>query len=56
MELELPAFAQCAHCKEWFPIEKLVMLSVYGLEPKLSCVHCLLYFLGEVLREERVAS
>jgi len=48
--VELPSFAECERCKEWFPIEELVMMSAYGEEPEITCVRCLLYFLGEFLR------
>jgi len=49
-EFELPTVAECERCKEWFPIEELLMISAYGEEPEITCVRCLLYFLGEFLR------
>jgi hypothetical protein len=54
-ELELPAFAECERCGEWYPIEELIMVSAWGGEPKITCARCLLHFLGGFLHEKRVA-
>ena len=51
-ELELPSFAECERCGEWFPIEELLIVSSYGGEPKLTCIRCLLYFVGEFVHEK----
>lgn len=52
---ELPSFVVCERCGEWVPLEEAIMVSVWGGEPKITCAHCLLYFLGRVLNEKRVA-
>jgi hypothetical protein len=48
-EFELPSFAECERCGASFPIEELLMISVFGEEPKITCVRCLLYFVGDFL-------
>jgi len=49
VDLELPCFGECERCKEWYPIEDMVMVSSYGGIPHLTCVHCLIYIVGHLL-------
>ena len=39
----------CEECNTWVLAKESIMVSEYEKEPKILCIKCLLYFVGEFL-------